>query len=234
MNSTGLTLWRASPLLCKYLIENISLVSNRYVLELGAGLGLCGILAAGLGAKEVCITDGDSFTLASLRENIARNIVLCPPSKVSCRQLRWGIKLMEFQSHCGQTIPDGQFDVILGSDIIYVESILTPLFETVSHLLQPDGIFILAYARRNVKIDRVLSTATQYGFKWTDPSNDEGCYIFSRIKIMHLGITWSQDRYTVVNSLLNQILHYKARSSFLLLLKTLLLVSYLLFVQKQK
>ena len=43
--STGLTLWRASHYLCEYQVEHPELFSNKRVLELGAGLGLNGILA---------------------------------------------------------------------------------------------------------------------------------------------------------------------------------------------
>jgi predicted nicotinamide N-methyase len=39
----GLTLWRAAPILCNYLVETAAdYIENKYVLELGAGLGLCG------------------------------------------------------------------------------------------------------------------------------------------------------------------------------------------------
>ena len=39
----GLTLWRAAPILCGYLVDTAARhVEGRQVLELGAGLGLCG------------------------------------------------------------------------------------------------------------------------------------------------------------------------------------------------
>ena len=58
-----------------------------------------------------------------------------------------------------------KFDIILGSDIIYVEHVVEPLLNTVAQLLRPyHGVFLLAFARRNVSIDYVLSVAQQQGF----------------------------------------------------------------------
>ena len=129
-------------------------------------------------------TDGDTESLHNLRENLGRNkVVIGNSCDMKCCQLRWGMNLVEFARHLSAEVSiQGRFDVMIGSDIIYVESILDPLFLTVDALLRADseGVFILAYARRNVKIDLVLSTATRYGFVWTQPNGEEGCFVFSR------------------------------------------------------
>jgi predicted nicotinamide N-methyase len=181
LNSTGLTLWRAAPILCQFMVDNAdAYIRGKHVLELGGGLGLCGILAGMLDAKSVYITDGDSESLAGMRVNVESNAV---GSAVRCRQLRWGMQLPEFARHVSPDVrTDGRFDVLIGSDIIYVESILDPLFLTVDLLLTEDstGTFILAYARRNVKIDLVFSTAEKFNFEWTLPDGEEGCFVFRR------------------------------------------------------
>jgi predicted nicotinamide N-methyase len=154
--------------------------------KLGAGLGLCGILASKLDAHSVLLTDGDTHTISNLKQNIQKN---CPSScaeplqvskkeedninKILCQQLIWGhpeqMQLYEEQA----------YDIIIGSDIIYIEDILIPLWDTVRYLLQPEGgYFLLAYARRNVSIDLVLDIAKQYGFHWDEPSDHEGVYVF--------------------------------------------------------
>jgi predicted nicotinamide N-methyase len=182
LSSTGLTLWRAAPILCNHLISNSeSLVKNKTILELGAGMGLCGLLAAILGASTVFLSDGDSDSLSNMRGNIERNVDLIPSSaSLHSLQLKWGLKLEEFKRKCNLQTSDGRFDLIMGSDIIYVESILDPLFETVEALLCPSGSFVLAYARRNVKIDCVFKTAEKFGFNWREPSSEEGCFVFER------------------------------------------------------
>jgi predicted nicotinamide N-methyase len=182
LSSTGLTLWRAAPILCSYLIANSeSLVKGRNILELGAGMGLSGVVAAVLGASCVFLSDGDSDSLSNMRKNIQRNNSLIPTStNIQCLQLKWGQRIAEFKAKCNLPTPSGLFDLVMGSDIIYVETILEPLFQTVDALLSPSGSFVLAYARRNVKIDLVFQTAEKFGFQWTEPTSSEGCFVFQR------------------------------------------------------
>mmetsp|Transcript_16458 Transcript_16458/g.23408 ORF Transcript_16458/g.23408 Transcript_16458/m.23408 type:complete len:295 (-) Transcript_16458:147-1031(-) len=206
IKSTGLTLWRASNILCDYLCENPQIVKGKNILELGAGLGLCGILANKIGARKVVMTDGDTDALSGMRQNV--NLNTCTSDKdrlpssnhsLKCHQLRWGQDIGRFkvkilhdndlecadinQTGVKSESSDYRFDVIMGSDIIYVEEIIEPLFDTVTQLLSHsnDAVFLLAYARRNVKIDFVLQCAENHGLKWKMTSGVEGIYIFSRI-----------------------------------------------------
>lgn len=189
LNSTGLTLWRASSLLCEYLASNPGIARNKTVLELGAGLGLCGILAYKIGAKQCVLTDGDTDTLKELRRNVDHNLqhVGASSSLLPCHQLRWGRNVSNFRKRY-----EGLFDVIMGSDIIYVEEILDPLFETVQELLSTrkqssstsvknsEPKFLLSYARRNVNIDLVFDCAHKHGFSVLKPDNSEGVFVFTR------------------------------------------------------
>jgi hypothetical protein len=207
LNSTGLTLWRASNILCDFLVQHAAeLVANKKILEvssdlltvvdsfafinttrlynslrtmshrmqLGAGLGLCGILASRLDAASVTLTDGDTDTLENMRSNVASN---ADADKVSCRQLVWGQRVQEF---VGQ---HGEFDVIMGADIIYIEEVLSPLFmDTIPKLLTENGRFLLAYARRNVSIDKVLAMATRAGLSYSQLDGPEGVYVFRKAR----------------------------------------------------
>lgn len=203
LHSTGLTLWRASELLCDYMIVQNTAIQQKNVLELGAGLGLCGILAHHLQAACTVLTDGDTDALKFMRANVAANChgsskdVISVDSDssatdqsrsrstIQCRQLVWGDNDRVDDLRKQYTNSTG-FHLVLGSDIIYVEEILDPLFQSVDRLLADnngddnDAQFWLAYARRNVKIDLVLETADRYGFTYETPDDTEGVFVFRR------------------------------------------------------
>lgn len=176
--STGLTVWRASEHLCRHLVVHQSLLSGD-ALELGAGLGMVGILASKLTDCRLVITDGDSQALPLLRENVHHN-----ESRASVRQLIWGL-----DSSLSFLEVQGPFDVILASDIIYVECIIPPLWDTIRTLLKKEGVFVLAFAKRRVpiSIEDVLKSVHEAGFayKRMDPGEDaEGIFIYH--------ITWAE------------------------------------------
>ena len=53
LNHSELSPSLSNSWLCRHLVDNPALVRGRRVLELGSGTGLCGIVAAKLGAAEV-------------------------------------------------------------------------------------------------------------------------------------------------------------------------------------
>lgn len=184
--STGLTLWTCSQVLFGYLEEHPDLVMGKHVLEVGAGLGLCSIAAHHLGAKSVMATDGDVDVLENLRYNIDFNSGAsvaagepaahvdatssesksedAPKEAIQCPQLVWGEKPKEFEHEYDKP------DVIIGTDVLYFEKCLEPIWQTVDALLKPDGKFLLSFATHSVTVAEVLEAARQYGFKWNKPN----------------------------------------------------------------
>lgn len=176
--STGLTLWRASDYLCQFQMDNLHLFQNKHILEIGAGLGLNGILAWRASCSsnsEVCITDGDSDALVHLRDNVDRNRNTedgndSNVGKVSCKQLIWGKETSE--KFLSEIAKDQTYDVILASDIIYSPVIVEPLWETIQTLLKKPsngearGVFVMAYAKRKVpvSIELVCEKGEEAGF----------------------------------------------------------------------
>jgi len=146
-------------------------------LELGAGLGLVGIVAHCLGAKQTVLTDGDTNTLKKMRENVKHNFDNGDDdtkNTISCRQLLWG-------NENSQSLKDayGTFDTILASDVIYTPTSIDPLFDTVvTFLKKPHGRFLLSWFTRvnGVTIDTVLDAAKCRNLDWTETK--EGIYIF--------------------------------------------------------
>lgn len=196
-NSTGLTLWRAAEHLCHYLIRNPETIENRRVLELGCGLGLCGILAHKLqllqstekqlpidnDVSAVYLTDGDTDALAQLRANVKHNI---PESSsndrktICCNQLLWGEE--NTKTFLSEKVNNQQFDVLLASDVVYAAGIIQPLMESVQTLLKQNGVFLFAYcSRRNVpvQVDLVLSAADEAGFCYETVAENDGILIYA-------------------------------------------------------
>ena len=156
--STGLALWISSQILSGYLSENPQLVRGKRVLELGAGLGLCGIVAHHLGAKHVIATDGDTEVLSHLRYNINQNQKT--PTELSSPQLVWGEDLDEFRN------VHGRQPVILATDVFYAPESIKPLWQTVDHMLERDGCFLLAFCPHRVPLEQVLEHASHLGYAW--------------------------------------------------------------------
>jgi len=179
--STGLTIWRAAEHLCGFLMDHPEVVAGRSVCELGAGLGIVSILLDKLSvAQRICATDGDEDTLALLIDNQIAN-----DCTFDAAYLLWGQTAAE--DFASERPP---FDVILAADVVYEEEQIAPLFETVSAIMSrtttssadadadadgganstgssgSGGRFILAYARRNVPLDRVLEEAYSRGMAW--------------------------------------------------------------------
>eukprot|EP00891_Asterochloris_glomerata_P003696 jgi/Astpho2/3696/Aster-04885 len=69
----GARVWAIAHTMCRHLVDNPALVRGRRVLELGSGTGLCGIVAAKLGAAEVLMTDNEPKVLAILNDCAASN-----------------------------------------------------------------------------------------------------------------------------------------------------------------
>lgn len=157
---TGQTLWRGGETLARWCWRNE--VKGKCI-EVGAGLGLCSLVAERT-AQTVVATDGDELALSALAKNVALNA-----SRVVVRRLVWG-DAGEAQRLV--TDFDG-FDVVLGADVVYDERALAPLVATVATLLKPNGIFVLAFTHRGVNIEGLLDLTSSAGFVMEDQTSDD-------------------------------------------------------------
>mmetsp|Transcript_11898 Transcript_11898/g.22290 ORF Transcript_11898/g.22290 Transcript_11898/m.22290 type:complete len:261 (-) Transcript_11898:63-845(-) len=187
LESTGMTLWRGSEKLCQFLSDNPNVVRDKYVIELGAGLGLCGIVAHKQGARQVILTDGDTNTLRNMRSNVALNVdttVLLDSNEenlIVCKQLLWG---KDIDSFCNKWAPQ-KFDVVMGGDIAYAQESLPILFETAVGLLslRPQSCFMLSFVfRGGVTVQSIQECAEKNHLCWEKigDGNQEALYIFHR------------------------------------------------------
>ncbi|XP_023280152.1 protein-lysine methyltransferase METTL21E-like [Seriola lalandi dorsalis] len=127
----GAVLWPSAMVLCHFLETNRDKynLTDKNVIELGAGTGLVTIVSSLLGAK-VTSTDLPDV-LGNLQYNVMRN------TKGRCKyiplvtELIWGKEVEQRfprATHC--------FDYILAADVVYAHSYLEELMDTFDHLCQ--------------------------------------------------------------------------------------------------
>lgn len=149
MISSGLTEWGISEVLCKHLIHLTDMESDN-ILELGSGLGKCGLVAYhALNARygNTVLTDGDTNTMQLLQKNVAFNTSHEDGNRISCQQLKWGRRNAKTFLSSMRDRGINSFGLIIGSDLLYTnETNIHSLFETVDELLEKRrGRFILAH-----------------------------------------------------------------------------------------
>uniref|UniRef100_W5MZK7 Valosin containing protein lysine (K) methyltransferase n=1 Tax=Lepisosteus oculatus TaxID=7918 RepID=W5MZK7_LEPOC len=120
----GCVVWDAAIVLAKYLeteqfyqpSEGINTWANKTVLELGAGTGVVGLMAATLGAR-VTVTDLEDLQ-PLLELNIRDHLPLVRTGSVKAKVLKWGGDVTEF-------LPPPDF--LLMADCIYCSRSPSPL-----------------------------------------------------------------------------------------------------------
>ncbi|RLN62421.1 hypothetical protein BBJ29_004703 [Phytophthora kernoviae] len=136
--------WDCALVLAKFLANNeffpTGFFHNKRVIELGCGIGVPGLAAAALGAKEVILTDMP-VAILWIQTNIQRNQTLnCISDNVRSTSLMWGEQ--EKQDL-------GQFDVILCSDLVYGElEISRKLVQTIASLSHSGTLVVSAHEAR--------------------------------------------------------------------------------------
>ncbi|KAI9206862.1 uncharacterized protein BJ171DRAFT_307793 [Polychytrium aggregatum] len=142
--------------------------SVQRVIELGSGLALPSLVAARLGAH-VTMTDASAESLALAELNAKSNSIQVYPSNpgdpasdkpagecVCTRKLNWYDPL---EAELAST-----YDLVLGSDIMYMNRLLRPVARQVRHLLKSDGKALLVDAGRCFGED-FLEICEEYGLK---------------------------------------------------------------------
>jgi methyltransferase-like protein 23 len=133
----GLLLWESAVALAHLLHHRSALVANKQVLELGAGVGLPGLVARSLGAR-VWQTDHLTAALEIARMNARANDV-------------GGIR--RFAADWTRWTDDRLYDVILAADILYERAMQESVVSIFRRNLAPDGIVLLADPGRQQSIE---------------------------------------------------------------------------------
>ncbi len=124
-------IWEASLVLAHRLAATPPVAGQRW-LELGAGIGVVGIVAAAF-QHDITITEYDTHALNFIRANAHLN--QCPQGRIL--RLDW----LQPTLTC-------RFDRIVGSELIYNEKDFPALYTIFKSLLKPNGEILLAVEMR--------------------------------------------------------------------------------------
>ncbi|EGG21002.1 methyltransferase type 12 domain-containing protein [Cavenderia fasciculata] len=124
--------WDGGIGLAKWVLDNPSIFEGKDVLELGSGVGVCGI-AAGLISKNVLVTDYTDKIIQALQDNVKRNMRLTSQLKnVTVQALDW----------VNDDVPSPfGYEVIIGSEVIYDVKLVEALANVIYLSLTPNGTF---------------------------------------------------------------------------------------------
>jgi predicted nicotinamide N-methyase len=123
------------------------------VLEIGCGLGLAGLCAALAGARvHMTDYDGDALTFAryNCEQNLPREVF---ERRVTFQQLDWRHER-----------PSRQFDIVMGSDVLYERSQFDPIVDLTMHTVRTGGSALFTDPCRSTRYD-FIACAERNGFR---------------------------------------------------------------------
>ncbi|KAI3756613.1 hypothetical protein L1987_56435 [Smallanthus sonchifolius] len=141
---TGSVMWDSGIVLGKFLENAVEtgllVLQGKKVVELGAGCGLAGCIAALLGSQVILTDMPDRLRL--LKKNIEDNLYGNVRGCATVSELTWGDRL---DPELVEPLPD----FVIGSDVIYSEEAVTDLLETLVELSGTETAVILTGELRN-------------------------------------------------------------------------------------
>lgn len=144
----GLDIWPAAIELCNYLSNHPTLVTAApRCLELGAGVGLPGLLAAKLSpTTHVVLTDYEPQVVAHVARNASLNN-LPSPKQLSGLCLDWTKLPLLPPHHCHA------YPLLLAADVLYIADIMPGFVDAVDALLAPSlGRVIIGHQTRRALV----------------------------------------------------------------------------------
>ncbi|KAK7092054.1 protein N-lysine methyltransferase METTL21D-like [Littorina saxatilis] len=144
IGDVGCVVWDAALVLSKYLEtgdlckRSGGTMQGKTVVELGAGTGAVGLVAASMGA-DVTVTDLAEF-VPLMEHNIKENATSLT-GKMHATTLTWGASISD-------GVPSAP-DLVLLADCIYYEESLEPLVKTIHSLCCPTTRVLCCYEKRD-------------------------------------------------------------------------------------
>ncbi|KAI8782624.1 protein N-lysine methyltransferase METTL21A [Biomphalaria glabrata] len=136
--------WDSAVVLGEYLQDHRHLIQGKKVLELGAGTGLAGMVAAALGA-DVIVTERES-AMPHLTSTVLANSPNRKHWKIKASVLDW-TQPIHYKTY-------SDVDVVLGADIIYIEETFNDLLKVLMSLTHNRIVQVLLSCKIRYDRDR--------------------------------------------------------------------------------
>ncbi|CDW84866.1 UNKNOWN [Stylonychia lemnae] len=146
------SVWKASLALAQYLntnSDNFDVMKEKQlqILELGSGPGLSGFYASRyFKDSKVFLTDICIKSLNLIKENIDINKEVLNQNQLSVDFFEWGnfTRSSENEEHYQNkdefpTNYEGQFDLVIASDVVYIPEFLDPLLKSIQYFIKPQS-----------------------------------------------------------------------------------------------
>jgi len=137
--------------------ERPEVCSGHSVLELGAGCGLCSMVASLTSASRIVASDGDARVVEHLPEIFDANRAALPRRPEVPPPLKW--EEVTFASSKAIGAP---FDIILGADVTYVPANALVLANALVANAGPDTRVLLSHKRRQPEDDATIAKLAEY------------------------------------------------------------------------
>ncbi len=139
-NDVGLRVWEAGYFLAEYICSNPGILTGHTVMEMGAGCGLTGIVAAAVSkAKSMLLTDYTDPVLSNMRFNVEINkdaYLANSETTIDVDFLDW-CQVAEANNESSPLLQRlASIDVILAADVIYDVTVVPQLVTTVRKFME--------------------------------------------------------------------------------------------------
>jgi predicted nicotinamide N-methyase len=175
---TGLISWDGSVVLAKYFELHPTVVQDKRVLEVGSGTGIVGLSSYFLGAKRVLLTDL-SYSLPNLQRNIFKNQeknthrIDLDWEMISTGMLDW----KDPKTYPKEENGEGAWDVIVGSDVIWLEELVPPLIQTLESCANENTVVYISHQTRSLHTDKLFFSLLSQQFQF-EKVREDVCSLF--------------------------------------------------------
>lgn len=122
--------WPSSFVLAKFLKRFVG--QGKSTLELGAGMGVCSLIAANYGLDNITATDISGDALDFARANVLKNGL----------DSRIDIKALDVASPRTDPRFAAGFDIIVASELLYLDDLHRPIIKFLQRHLSPTGVAV--------------------------------------------------------------------------------------------